>query len=70
MPLWLFPLGLVGAVVLSSLASPFYLLTLVWGFVLLPHAANYIRTHPRSGGGDDTDGSYGVDTDYWRTTLR
>jgi hypothetical protein len=72
MAVWLFPLGLLGCVVLISFATVVgYLLALAWGFVLFPHGANYILTHSRSRrGGSDRNGIREVDTDYWRTTLR
>jgi hypothetical protein len=65
---WIFPLGLLGTVVLVSI-SPVAggLLALVWGFVLVPHVAKYIHTHSRAHG--DTGGADDVDTHYWRTTL-
>jgi hypothetical protein len=74
---WLFPLGLLGAVVLISLSTVFgYALAIVWGFVLFPHGAAYIwrrSAGPERGGvgngSDDVDAQYWR-TDYWRTTVR
>lgn len=65
---WMFPLGLLGTVVLLSISSVAGgLLALAWGFVLVPHAARYIHTHAR--GHADTDGVDDVETHYWRITL-
>jgi hypothetical protein len=65
---WIFPLGLLGTVVLVSI-NPVAggLLALAWGFVLVPHVGKYIHTHSR--GDDDTGGADDIDTHYWRTTL-
>jgi hypothetical protein len=72
MPVWLFPLGLLGGVVpvsLSTLSS--FLLAMVWGFAVVPHGAAYIRRRARGpGAGSDESGFHDVDTDYWRTTPR
>jgi hypothetical protein len=72
MPLWFFPVGLLGTVVLLSLATvASSLLAVVWGFVVFPLGAAYIRHHGRSPGGrSDENGLHDVDTRYWRTTLR
>jgi hypothetical protein len=68
----LFPLGLLGCVVLLSLATvSSYLLAMAWGFVLFPHGAGYILNHSwRRGDDGDENGSDDVDVHYWRTTLR
>ena len=69
MPVWLFPLGLLGAVVLLTFATVYgYLLVIVWGLVLFPHGAAYVRRHSRSRDGENPFDD--VDTHYWRTTLR
>jgi hypothetical protein len=69
--LWLFPLGLLGAVVLLSLNSVIgSVLSIAWGFVLVPHVGNYLLHHSHgrahgSGGSGFSD----VSTHYWRTAL-
>lgn len=65
---WIFPLGLLGTVVLVSISSVAGgLLALAWGFVLVPHAGKYIHTHSR--GHDATGAANDIETHYWRTTL-
>jgi hypothetical protein len=72
MPLWFFPVGLLGTVVLVSLATVAgVLLAVVWGFVAFPLGTAYIRHHGRSPDGrSGENGLDDVDTRYWRTTLR
>lgn len=61
----MFPLGLLGGVVLVSLADlSGYLLAMVWGFVAFPHGVAYIRRRSRDAGDDGLDD---VETHYWRT---
>lgn len=68
MPLWLFALGALGGIMLISLSTlTGYLLALVWGFIVFPHGAAYLRRRAR-GPGDGSDALDGVDTHYWRTT--
>ncbi len=71
MPLWLFPMGLLGTVVLVSLGSPWsYLLALVWGFVLVPHLGKSILERSRRGTADQDRNDFpDVSTHYWRITL-
>ncbi len=69
---WFFPLAVLGTVVLLSLSNVFaYLALLVWGWVLLPHAAHYVRSHSRNPDGEsDADDNGSLDTHYWRTKLQ
>jgi len=58
---WLFPVGLLGAVVLVVVSSPYEALVAVaLGVLLVPVLW---RVHFRPGGDDD-------DTNYWRTKAR
>lgn len=64
---WLLPVGLLGAVGLISLSNVFgYLLAAVWGWLVFPSVALYVRsrshTHQGTSNGD-------ADADYWRTRL-
>jgi hypothetical protein len=65
---WLFPVGLLGAVVLVSVSNALgYLLAVVWGWIAFPYVVAYARAHSLPGGrGGDVDDS---DTQYWRTKL-
>ena len=67
MSVWLFPLVVIGALVLLVLNSPVAdLLALLWAFVLVPHiAATIVR---RSPGGADRIRD--LETNYWRTDRR
>ena len=67
MMLWIFPLGLLGTVVLVISAVAGGALALAWGFILVPHAARYIHAHSR--GDADAGEADDVATHYWRTTL-
>jgi hypothetical protein len=68
---WLFPVGVVGAVAAISLSDVFgYLLAVVWGWILFPFGAAYIRSHSRTHGGIDNMNPFiDDDTEYWRTRL-
>jgi len=66
---WLFPVGLLGTVALISLSNVFgYLLAAVWGWLVFPCVALYIRSrsHPRRGTSNG-NGFRDADADYWRT---
>ena len=67
---WLLPVGLLGVVALISLANVLgVLLVMLWGWLVFPFLALYIRSRARARHGvrirdalwDDAD------TDYWRT---
>ena len=65
---WLLPAGLLGTVALISLSDAFgYLLAVIWGWLVFPYVAAYIRAHSRADGGvmNGRDG----EADYWRTKL-
>jgi hypothetical protein len=70
---WLLPAGLLGTVALISLPSPFgYLLVGIWGWLVFPYVAAYIRAHSRDGDGGVRHNSNGFrdnEADYWRTKL-
>jgi hypothetical protein len=72
MAVWLLPVGMLGGVVLISLGGVTgYLLAALWGIVLFPHGAAFIRRHTR--GAREASGGNGFpdeETDYWRITLR
>jgi len=62
---------LLGTVALISLANVFgYLLATVWGWLVFPYVAAYVRSHSRAhrcaGNGH---GFREVDAHYWRTKL-
>jgi hypothetical protein len=62
---WLLPVGLLGTVVLISLPGALGLLLVgLWGWLVFPYLAAYIRGHARA---DEGNGSDGGETDYWRT---
>lgn len=68
---WLLPVGVLGTVALISLSNVLgYGLAIVWGFVLFPYGAAYIRSRARTSGARK-DGSRFADDDmdYWRTKL-
>jgi hypothetical protein len=69
MPLWLFPVGLLGGVALISLGSvsgP--LLATLWGLVVFPHSVAWFARRSRDRNGDDN--LRDEETDYWRFTPR
>jgi hypothetical protein len=69
---WLLPLGVLGTVALISLSNLLgYVLVLVWGWVLFPYGAAYIRSHARTAGAHEDGSPLGDDddVDYWRTKL-
>jgi len=68
---WLLPAGLLGTVVLISLPGAFgILLAGIWGWLVFPYAAVYIRAHARVGPGrDEWNGFPDGEADYWRTKL-
>jgi hypothetical protein len=68
---WLFPLGVLTAIALISLSNLIgYLLAIVWGWVLFPYGAAYVRSHSRAPGASNHGiPFYDGDTDYWRTKL-
>ncbi|MGA9856899.1 MAG: hypothetical protein WBQ18_03500 [Solirubrobacteraceae bacterium] len=72
MPIWLFPLGLLGGIVLVSIGTPLGILfAMVWGFVVFPHCAAHLLRRWRSAvGGDEQRHLDDIQTHYWRTTLR
>ncbi len=64
MPVWLFPVGVVGALVLLTLNSPISdLLALLWAFVLILHGAALVLRRSPGGAEHFRD----LETDYWRT---
>jgi hypothetical protein len=68
---WLLPAGLLGTVVLISLPSVFACLFAgIWGWLVLPYLAAYIRAHARADPGNGhANGVRGGEMDYWRTRL-
>ena len=61
---WLLPAGLLGVVALMSLSGAWaYLLVGLWGWLVFPYVAAYIRAHSREADGRDDE------ADYWRTKL-
>ncbi len=68
---WLLPAGLLATVALISLAGVWaYLLVGIWGWLVFPYVAVYIRAHSRAdGGGNDGNGLRDGEADYWRTKL-
>jgi hypothetical protein len=72
MPIWLFALGVLGGLLLLSLADPLgYGLAIAWGFVVFPQGAAYIWRQRRGldVGSRDENGSGDIDTHYWRTNC-
>ena len=65
-PIGVFAVGVLGAIVLISLAGiAGGLLAFVWGFVLIPHGALSLwRRHTDAG----VNAAEATDVDYWRTT--
>jgi hypothetical protein len=62
---WMLPVGLLGTVALISLSNVVgYVLAALWGWLVFPSVALYIRR-----GTGDRNGSRDADTDYWRTRL-
>jgi hypothetical protein len=68
---WLLPVGLLGTVALISLSGALaYLLAGIWGWLVFPYVAAYIRAHSRAdGGGNNGNGVRDGEADYWRTKL-
>ncbi len=68
---WLLPAGLLGTVALVSLSGVWaYLLVGIWGWLVFPYVAVYIRAHSRAdGGGNNGNGFRDGEADYWRTKL-
>jgi hypothetical protein len=68
---WLLPAGLLGTVVLISLSGALaYVLVGIWGWIVFPYVAAYIRAHSRSDGGPNNANVFGDgEMDYWRTKL-
>ncbi|HWE32567.1 MAG TPA: hypothetical protein VG410_03730 [Solirubrobacteraceae bacterium] len=68
---WLLPAGVLGAIALISLPGAIaYLLAGIWGWVVVPCVALYIRAHSRAdGGGNNGNGFTDCGADYWRTKL-
>jgi len=70
--MWLsiFPVGVIGALLLLSLASVFGdVAAMLWGFVVFPHGAVYVCRHwvPR-GPGSEPVSVNDTQTHYWRTS--
>lgn len=68
---WLLPVGLLGAVLLISMSNVFgFLLAVVWGWLVFPFVALYIRSrsHTRQGTSDRNAFSE-ADAHYWRTRV-
>lgn len=68
---WLLPVGLLGTVALISLSGVWaFLLVGIWGWLVFPCVAVYIRARSRAdGGGNNGDGFRDGEADYWRTKL-
>jgi|SRR5580700_12276310 hypothetical protein len=68
---WLLPVGLLGTVVLISLSGAWaYLLAGIWGWLVFPYVAAYIRAHSRADGGPNNGNGFpNGEADYWRTKL-
>ena len=68
---WLLPAGLLGTVALISLSGVLaYLLVGIWGWLVFPYVAAYIRAHSRAdGSGTNGNGVREGEADYWRTKL-
>ncbi|MGO9900338.1 MAG: hypothetical protein ACLP0J_11720 [Solirubrobacteraceae bacterium] len=68
---WLLPAGLLGTVALISLSGAFaYLLAGIWGWLVFPYVAAYIRGHSRADArGNSRNGVRDGEADYWRTKL-
>ena len=68
---WLLPAGLLGTVALISLSGALaYLLAGIWGWLVFPYVAAYIRAHSRAdGGGNNGNDFRDGEADYWRTKL-
>ena len=66
-PLWLFPVGVLGGVALTSLGNvPGYLLAATWGLILFPYAAARVGRRWRDSGEDRA--FHDDDISYWRFT--
>ena len=68
---WLLPVGLLGTVALISLSGALaYLLAGIWGWLVFPYVAAYVRARSRADGGpNDGNGFRNGEADYWRTKL-
>ncbi len=68
---WLLPAGLLGTVALISLSGALaYLLAGVWGWLVFPYLAAYIRAHSRADGRPNNGhGFRDGEAHYWRTKL-
>ena len=68
---WLLPAGLLGTVALISLSGVLaFVLAGIWGWLVFPYAAAYIRAHSRADGGADNGNAFrDGEMDYWRTKL-
>jgi hypothetical protein len=68
---WLLPAGLLGTVALISLSGVLaYLLAGIWGWLVFPYVAAYIRAHSRAdGGANNGNGFRDGEADYWRTKV-
>ena len=65
-PIGVFAVGVLGAIVLISLAGiAGGLLAFVWGFVLIPHGGLSLWRRYTGPGGNAAEAT---DVDYWRTT--
>lgn len=68
---WLLPAGLLGAVALISLPGLLaYVLVGIWGWLVFPYVAAYIRAHSEADGGGNGNGFGDGDPDYWRTRWK
>ncbi|MGA8634846.1 MAG: hypothetical protein WB805_08325 [Candidatus Dormiibacterota bacterium] len=70
---WLLPVGLLGVVALISLANVLgYLLVMLWGWLVFPFVALYIRSRAQARRGVRIRDAFrdDADTDYWRTRSR
>lgn len=68
---WMFPVGVLVAVALVSLSNVFaYIGVVVWGWVIFPHGAAYVRSHSLTSEGAPGSGDPDLDTHYWRTRIQ
>jgi hypothetical protein len=64
---WLLPVGLLGAVAVISLSDMLgYLLAAVWGSLVFPFVALYVRSRSHT---SSPNGLRDEDAPYWRTRL-
>ncbi len=68
---WLLPAGLLGTIALISLSGAIaYLLAGIWGWIVFPYVAVYLRAHSWADGGANNGNSFtDCGADYWRTKL-